>query len=228
MVREQKSLRDTGHVSSETKEVLNQLKIDTVIVPGGCTKYVQAPDVSWNKPFKAVVAEKYAEWMATEENKPVTKATATCQGGNLKPPGYDLVCQWVLEAWDSLSTELIKKSFAVCGITHSNLSEISAIQADKPCHAALAVLEDENRMPIGDDDCVGLQVVHDKFTWPYIDHEKKVDKEDKEKKKKESPTMPKRGRGRPKGSKNKPKLNPPKPAESESDYEHSEAEVTEI
>ena len=32
---------------------LKAKKVDRVIVPGGCTKYIQAPDVSWNKPFKA-------------------------------------------------------------------------------------------------------------------------------------------------------------------------------
>ena len=25
--------------------------------PGGCTKYIQAPVVSWNKPFKAICTE---------------------------------------------------------------------------------------------------------------------------------------------------------------------------
>ena len=28
-------------------------------IPGGCTKHVQAPDVSWNKPFRAKVSEEY-------------------------------------------------------------------------------------------------------------------------------------------------------------------------
>ena len=33
-------------------------KIDTVLIPGGCTKYIQTPNVSWNKPFKTYCAEK--------------------------------------------------------------------------------------------------------------------------------------------------------------------------
>ena len=41
------------------KQVLLTSKIDPLIIPGGCTKYIQAPDVSWNKPFKANVTEKY-------------------------------------------------------------------------------------------------------------------------------------------------------------------------
>ena len=50
--------------NSQTK--LHTSKTDPLIIPGGCTKYVQAPDLLWNKPFKANVAEKYDEWTAGE------------------------------------------------------------------------------------------------------------------------------------------------------------------
>ena len=32
------------HVLDSVKQELNRTKIDPVIVPGGCTKYIQAPD----------------------------------------------------------------------------------------------------------------------------------------------------------------------------------------
>ena len=37
------------HIEDRTTESLKAKKVDHVIVPGGCTKYIQAPDVSWNK-----------------------------------------------------------------------------------------------------------------------------------------------------------------------------------
>ena len=40
------------HIEDSVKSSLNAKKIDASIVPGGCTKYIQAPDMSWNKPFK--------------------------------------------------------------------------------------------------------------------------------------------------------------------------------
>ena len=40
---------------------LKAKKIDTILIPGGCNKYILAPDVSWNKPFKAICAQKYDE-----------------------------------------------------------------------------------------------------------------------------------------------------------------------
>ena len=41
------------HLTSRVNDILNRAKVDSVIIPGGCTKFIQAPDVSWNKPMKA-------------------------------------------------------------------------------------------------------------------------------------------------------------------------------
>ena len=82
--------------------------IEPLIIPGGCTKYVQAPDVSWNKPFKAKVAEEYDEWLSTVGINWVTEA------GNLKSPLRRIIVQWILKAWNELSTEMIAKSFKSC------------------------------------------------------------------------------------------------------------------
>ena len=51
------------HLMPFVQKSLKTKKIDAVFVPGGCTKYIQAPDVSWNKPFKAYCTEKYDEWL---------------------------------------------------------------------------------------------------------------------------------------------------------------------
>ena len=37
------------HLSSETKNVLRNFNLDSVIIPAGCTSLIQAPDLSWNK-----------------------------------------------------------------------------------------------------------------------------------------------------------------------------------
>ena len=38
--------------TDSVKKDLKEMNVDSVIIPGGCTKYIQAPDVCWNKPFK--------------------------------------------------------------------------------------------------------------------------------------------------------------------------------
>jgi hypothetical protein len=69
------------HISSSTKKKLRQLNIHTAVIPGGCTKFIQAPDVSWNAPFKAKIRQYYDEWIATGDRMEYTAA------GNPRPPG---------------------------------------------------------------------------------------------------------------------------------------------
>ena len=48
-----------AQLTDNVKKASTKSKIETVIVPGGCTKYIQAPDVAWNKPFKGRIEEFY-------------------------------------------------------------------------------------------------------------------------------------------------------------------------
>ena len=59
---------------------LTSSNIDQVIIPGGCMKFIRAPDVSWNEPFKAMCTERYDQWLA---EKGIHNET---EGGNLKAP----------------------------------------------------------------------------------------------------------------------------------------------
>ena len=67
------------HITDNINQELAQSKIDPVIVPGGCTKYIQTSDVAWNKFVKAKVIEKYDSWMA--EGAPSFTAA-----GNMRDP----------------------------------------------------------------------------------------------------------------------------------------------
>ena len=78
------------HIEDTIKKSLAAKKIDIVIVHGGGTKYVQAPDTSWNKTFKANCPEKYNDWLVTEKINNETEAD------NLKaPPGKEIL-KWIL------------------------------------------------------------------------------------------------------------------------------------
>ena len=48
-----------AHLTDNVKKALTKLKIKTMIVLGGCTKYIQVSDVVWNKPFKGRIQEFY-------------------------------------------------------------------------------------------------------------------------------------------------------------------------
>ena len=97
------------HIMQSVKETLAKMKVDQAIVPGGCTRYIQAPDVSWNKPFKALVTEQYDEWMASG-------AQEYTEARNMRPPPRKTIVNWVLTAWSRLSVDVIVKSFKSCAL----------------------------------------------------------------------------------------------------------------
>ena len=102
------------HIEESIKTSLKGTKIDPAIIPGGCTKYIQAPDLSRNKPFKQKVTDLYDEWLSTEGLERETAA------GNLEAPPRKCVVQWILTAWQSVPQELIIKSFRVCALSLPN------------------------------------------------------------------------------------------------------------
>ena len=67
-------------LSEATKAYFASFNSQMFVIPGSCTKYIQAPDVSWNKPFKANLTDSYDKWLGGNVNKNYTR------GGNLKAP----------------------------------------------------------------------------------------------------------------------------------------------
>ena len=129
------------HIEDSVKSSLNAKKIDVSIVPGRCTKYIQAPDVSWNKPFKAYATEMYDKWLAEEG---INQCTAA---GNLKAPPHCTIVKWILKAWEQLSSETIKTSFKSCAlnlaIDGAKDEKIHSFKEGQPCHKGKEILESQ-------------------------------------------------------------------------------------
>ena len=79
--------------------MLTKSKIESDIIPGGCTKYIQAPDVVWNKPFKGNIQEFYDDWLANGKHE-------YTDAGNMKPVPRRLIVEWVI----------MKSSMKSCGL----------------------------------------------------------------------------------------------------------------
>ena len=126
------------HIEESIGQALQSKKIDRVIVPGGCTKYIQAPDLCWNKPFKAACTETYDEWLGSVGIHEETAA------GNLKAPPRKTILHWILDAWSQLPTELIKKSFTSCALNlpvdGSQDDTIHCLKEREPCSSGRAML----------------------------------------------------------------------------------------
>ena len=81
-------------MNESIKSSLLAKNINMSIVPGGCTKYIHAPNFSWGKPFKALAMEKYNKWLEEEGINLETPARI------LKPLPHE-----------RMTSDVIKKSF---------------------------------------------------------------------------------------------------------------------
>ena len=81
-----------AHISNEVKRKLTTSKTESLIFPGACTKYIQAPDLVCNKPFKAKIQDFYDDWLANGVYEDTT-------AGNMKPVARRKIVQWALQAW---------------------------------------------------------------------------------------------------------------------------------
>ena len=126
------------HIMDSVKDKVKENNTDMVVVPGGCTKHIQAPDVCWNAPFKELVTERYDEWMAEGSQE------YTAQG-NLKAPPRRKIMEWILEAWKNVRIDVIKSSFKSCAlniaIDGSEDELIHCFKENQPCSAGLQRLK---------------------------------------------------------------------------------------
>lgn len=53
------------YMTGSVREVLKGSILDTIIASAGYKAHIQAPDVSWNKPFKAHVTDEYEKWLSS-------------------------------------------------------------------------------------------------------------------------------------------------------------------
>ena len=99
-----------AHITDEVKRKLTTSKTESLIVPVVLmTKYIPVLDLVWSKPFKAKIQEFYDEWLVNG----VHEYTTVC---NMKPVPRRKLVQWVLQAWESLSKEMIINSMKSCAL----------------------------------------------------------------------------------------------------------------
>ena len=119
------------HASKDTKDSLKKLKVDQAVIPGGCTGFMQAPGICWNKPFKDSYTKSYDHLFETGKQE----FTAA---GNPKSAPLKGIVGWIVKAWGNISSDIIVNSFKVCGLTNNldrSEDEQIVIFKDKKCCA---------------------------------------------------------------------------------------------
>ena len=96
------------HLTEDVKKPLKLSKTETVIVLGGCPKYIQPLDLLWDKPVKGRIQELYDEYLANGKHE----YTAA---GNMKSVPRRLLVEWDL-TWSEISSETIANSMKSYGL----------------------------------------------------------------------------------------------------------------
>ena len=82
-------------MTDNVRKHLKEMNVDSVITPGGSTKYIQASYVCWNKLFKVRMIELYDQGLSEGVHQFI-------EGGNIKPPSRKKKIEWGLDAWSQL------------------------------------------------------------------------------------------------------------------------------
>ena len=130
-------------MTEDVRKLLKEMKIDDALIPGGCTKYIQATDVIWNKPLKGHITESFDEWLPSGVHQ-------YTEAGNMKHASRHLVVGWILESWNRLEKNLIIKSFKSCGLnlkTDGSVDHlIHCFKEGQPCANGLDMLKKQQNL----------------------------------------------------------------------------------
>ena len=99
------------HLKDTIQKYLKKNNLAFFYIPSGCTGLLQPLDVCINKPLKDKLRLHFSKWFqefdSTDKN--ITKS------GYLKPPPFEEICNWLLDDWNNIDNELVKKSFEYRG-----------------------------------------------------------------------------------------------------------------
>ena len=101
------------HKSEKIEKILKKAAIQVLLIPGGFTDFLQPLDVSVNKPLKDKVRALYMSYLEEKFGK----EDSFTKGGYLKAPDLETYLRWILDGCSLLNPQIIKNSFAICGLT---------------------------------------------------------------------------------------------------------------
>lgn len=104
-------------------------------IPGGYTSVLQPCDVGINRPFKKHIREQYTRW-AVENLKDVERSA------NVPVPSRKDVCLWAKQAWDAISPDSIRRTFARIGYCNDNRLVLDVAEEDS--ESCQEIVEDDD------------------------------------------------------------------------------------
>lgn len=102
-----------AHMMEEIVTKIQDLGVEVLHIPGGCTGLIQPVDVGFNKPFKSRIRLQWEEWMVSKWDK-ITAADDTPR------PNRHIVSEWVINAFSEVPAALIRNAWTKTGYAWFN------------------------------------------------------------------------------------------------------------
>jgi hypothetical protein len=94
------------HQMSSVNRAINDLGVEVIILPPGCTSITQPVDIGYNKPFKGLVRDQYEEWMVKDSDDLT------------KPPLRVDVARWISDAERNMKKSTLVNAWMLDGFEY--------------------------------------------------------------------------------------------------------------
>lgn len=91
------------HMMASIVEKIEELGVEVVHIPGGCTGLCQPVDVGINKPFKTRVRVSWEEWMLEDTNNRLINQT--------RPPTWKNIADWCSDAMKIMPEQMVRNAW---------------------------------------------------------------------------------------------------------------------
>jgi len=91
------------HTTTSVHSAIEQLGVDLVHIPGGCTPLCQPVDVGINKPFKVRMQNKWEEYLVNNRGIEVR--------GRIPSPSREILSEWIIQSLMELSEDIVKNAW---------------------------------------------------------------------------------------------------------------------
>jgi DDE superfamily endonuclease. len=110
------------HMTDAVKHAMDDIGVEYVHIPGGCTGLCQPVDVGINKPLKDRMVRKWEQFLMENREEEVR--------GKIPSPSREELGQWIIDSLNSMDEQLIKNAWDGPGFSYFNNNEEEAEEGD--------------------------------------------------------------------------------------------------
>jgi hypothetical protein len=123
----------TCHLTERVSDFCEDNGILLLFIPKRLTNLLQPADVCWFSTIKKDYKAKWNDWFIYDEKSFTIH-------DNMRSPGYVKAMQWLSECWVNLESDLVRRSFSLCGIKRHPFEDGKLMVETSDLHTVLQAI----------------------------------------------------------------------------------------